>query len=139
MRIMGTIGTDGASLHPVADQAAGSQGFARLLDMGPPPAVRPTVVMGAGGLAALAGTLAIAGAEAPRPRRRRAIRRGQQMLGRLEALQQALLTSELPTGLVRSLRADLADSGESSGDAGLDRLIAEIELRTVVELAKLEC
>ncbi len=77
-------------------------------------------------------------AETPRERRRRAARRGHELLDGLDRLKAAILGGRVGTGELRAVASRLAERAGSSGDPRLDGLMAEIELRTAVELAKLE-
>lgn len=78
------------------------------------------------------------GEDAPRERRRRSVKRGQDLLDGLDRLKLALLGGRVATHELRMIAGRLGDRAESSGDPRLDGLIAEIELRAAVELAKLE-
>ncbi len=73
----------------------------------------------------------------PTSGRRRAVRRGRQLLDQLDGLRVALLTGRLPAMALERLRGLIASS-EAGGDPEMAAVIAEIELRVEVELAKLE-
>lgn len=75
--------------------------------------------------------------EDPRERRRRSARRGQDILDALDGLKAALLAGTVPAAQLRQIAANIARAGAQSGDPGLDAVIAAIELRAKVELAKL--
>jgi len=88
----------------------------------------------AGGIDAL---LAMQGVEEdPVERRKRSITRGRTALDVLDDLKIGLLAGSLDSSTVARLRTAAADLKSSSGDAGLDQVLAEIELRVEVELAK---
>ncbi len=70
-------------------------------------------------------------------RRRRGARRGHALLDDLDRLKAALLAGRVPGADLRRLAGRLADRPETSGDPRLDDLLAHIELRARVELAKL--
>ena len=72
----------------------------------------------------------------PTERRRRSVRRGRGALDALDELKLGLLSGKLDNAMVARLRAAAADLKASSGDPGLDAVLAEIELRVEVELAK---
>lgn len=74
--------------------------------------------------------------EDPTERRRRSVKRGRGALDALEELKLGLLSGSLDTAMVMRLRTAAADLKASSGDPGLDAVLAEIELRVEVELAK---
>ncbi len=87
-------------------------------------------------LATLDAILQLQSEEDPAERRRRSARRGNHLLDTLDKLKAALLSGSVPAAdLVRLARA-LADAG-TSGDPALDTIVAHIELRAKVELAKL--
>lgn len=77
-------------------------------------------------------------ADTPQERRRRAARRGHDLLDGLDRLKAAILGGRVGAGELRAVATRLAERAGSSGDPRLDSLMAEIELRAAVELAKLE-
>jgi len=87
-----------------------------------------------GGIDAL---LALQGEEGPGERRRRAAKRGTIALDALDELKVGVLSGELGPGTLNRLKAATAGLREGSGDAGLDSVLAEIELRVEVEIAKI--
>jgi hypothetical protein len=88
-----------------------------------------------GGIDAL---LALQGAEDPTERRRRGVRRGKSALDVLDELKLGVLAGSLDRSTVLRLRSAAASLQDLSGDPLLDRLLAEIDLRVQVELAKLD-
>jgi hypothetical protein len=80
--------------------------------------------------------LAMQSIEDPLERRKRSVKRGRGALDVLDELKLGLLTGSLDQATVARLRAAAADLKASSGDPGLDSVLAEIELRVEVELAK---
>ena len=86
-----------------------------------------------GGIDAL---LALQGVEEPGERRRKAVKRGRTALDALDALKLGLLSGNLDTGALARLQAITGGLAEPSGDPNLDTVLAEIELRVEVELAK---
>jgi hypothetical protein len=86
------------------------------------------------GLDALIALQAIDG-DQPR-RRRKAVRRGHDLLDVLEEIKIGLLSGGI-SGAALDRVAALLGSLEPSGEAGLDDLMADIALRAEVELAKL--
>lgn len=70
------------------------------------------------------------------PRRRRAARRGRGLLDALESLKADMLHGRDGLASLEALRLQLAEAGEATGDAALDDLLAAIDLRAQVELAK---
>ena len=88
-----------------------------------------------GGIDAL---IALQGVEAPAERRRRAVARGRTALDVLNALKIGLLSGEVDAGMVARLKCAVCGLKDGSGDPLLDEVLAEIELRVEVELAKME-
>jgi hypothetical protein len=92
-----------------------------------------TAPRAAGGIDAL---LAMQGVEDPTERRKRSVTRGRTALDVLDDLKIGLLAGSLDSSTVTRLRTAAADLKSTSGDPGLDQVLAEIELRVEVELAK---
>ena len=80
--------------------------------------------------------LALQGVEDPTERRKRSVVRGRSALDVLDELKIGLLSGNLNPSTVSRLRDAAANLKASSGDPGLDAVLAEIELRVEVELAK---
>lgn len=80
--------------------------------------------------------LALQGVEDPTERRKRAVRRGRTALDVLDDLKLGLLAGGLDAATVQRLRSAATELKSSSGDPNLDAVLAEIELRVEVELAK---
>lgn len=72
-----------------------------------------------------------------RQRRRQAAKRGHELLDALESLKIALLSGRVAADQLGLLKRQMAQSGLPSGDPRLDELLAHIELRARVEMAKL--
>ena len=87
-----------------------------------------------GGIDAL---LALQGVEEPAERRRKAVKRGRGALDALDALKIGLLSGTFDTSALARLKTVTAALAEPSGDPALDAVLAEIELRAQVELAKI--
>jgi hypothetical protein len=86
-----------------------------------------------GGIDAL---IALQGVEDREERRRRAVKHGRRALDALDELKLGLLVGSLDQATMLRLKAVTADLKDSSGDDKLDRVLAEIDLRVAVELAK---
>jgi hypothetical protein len=69
--------------------------------------------------------------------RRRAVRRGEDLLDRLDELHMGLLAGTFPAERLDQLLATVRRRRESVADPGLSEILADIELRASVELAKL--
>jgi hypothetical protein len=88
-------------------------------------------------LAGIEALLALQGVEDPTERRRKAVSRGRTALDALDALKLGLLAGELSESTLARLKTAASGLKDASGDPGLDGVLAEIELRVEVELAKL--
>jgi hypothetical protein len=88
-----------------------------------------------GGIDAL---IALQGIEDPVERRRRVVRRGRTALDALDELKLGLLGGTLDTATLNKLKSAASGLRDLSGDPGLDDVMAEIEVRVEVELAKME-
>ena len=86
-----------------------------------------------GGIDAL---IALQGIEDPAERRRRAVKHGRRALDALDELKLGLLVGTLDQATLLRLKAVAADLKDGSGDDRLDQVLAEIDLRVAVELAK---
>jgi hypothetical protein len=133
MRIYGPNGTNLGS--PSANvRRTSSSGFALPDTTSAPEARAATAPKAAASIDAL---LALQGIEEdPAERRKRSVQRGRGALDVLDELKIGLLSGNFDTSTVSRLRDAAAALKSSSGDAGLDAVLAEIELRVEVELAK---
>src|SRR4030081_3602165 len=132
MRIYGPNGTTLGS--PASNvRRTSSTGFS-LPDATSTPESRSAVApKAAGNIDAL---LAMQGIEDPAERRKRSVQRGRGALDVLDELKNGLLSGKFDASTVSRLRDAAAGLKPSSGDAGLDAVLSEIELRVEVELAK---
>jgi hypothetical protein len=99
--------------------------------MGEVPAVAVPV-----GLAVLLGAQEV-DADGREGQRRAGARRGSALLDRLEGLRTDIVAGEIAPWRLEALVRDLREQREQSADEGMDALLAEIELRAEVEIAKL--
>ena len=88
-------------------------------------------------LATVDALLALQGEGDPGERKRRSVRRGNDLLDALDRLKAALLSGRVSTADLQAIAARLAERRELSGDPRLDELLSHIELRAQVEMAKL--
>ena len=86
-----------------------------------------------GGIDAL---IALQGIEDPAERKRRAVTHGRRALDALDELKLGLLEGTLDQAMMLRLKSLAADLHDASGDDRLDQVLAEIDLRVAVELAK---
>jgi hypothetical protein len=101
-------------------------------------AAGPTAQTGVRTIGGIDALMALQGVEAPTERRRRAVARGRTALDALDALKIGLLSGEFDAGTVARLKSSVSGFKDGSGDPILDGVLAEIELRVEVELAKME-
>jgi Class II flagellar assembly regulator len=87
-----------------------------------------------GGIDAL---IALQGEQDPVERRRRAVKRGRTALDALDELKVAVLDGTLGPSTLLRLKSAAAGLRDASGDSNLDAVLAEIELRLEVEMAKM--
>jgi hypothetical protein len=134
MRIVGPNGTGAAASNPSARRT--SSGTFSLTEQEAPQAAAATSAPRAiGGIDAL---IALQGVEDITERRRRVVRRGRTALDALDELKLGLLAGTLDVNTLNKLKSAAAGLKDASGDPALDGVMAEIELRVEVELAKME-
>jgi hypothetical protein len=98
---------------------------------------KTTATTSVGGVTALDAILALQTDEPPAQRRARQTKRGRDALDALEKLERGLVTGRAPGALKAELES-LQHGGEPTGEAGLDAVLLEIDIRLAVEVAKLE-
>jgi hypothetical protein len=131
MRIYGPNGTALATAAPAKRSASGSFAVSDQTETQPTntaPALRMV-----GGIDAL---MALQGVEDPAERKRRSLKSGRNALDVLDELKVGLLGGTLDQSTLLRLKAAAAELTDASGDPGLDGVLAEINLRVEVELAK---
>ena len=132
MRVYGPNGTSAATAASVSRRPAG--GTFSLSNSEPAQAQNPTVALRTlGGIDAL---IALQGIEEPAERRKRAVKQGRRALDALDELKIGLLSGAVDQGTLLRLKSVAADLRDGSGDDRLDSVLAEIDLRVAVELAK---
>jgi hypothetical protein len=87
---------------------------------------------------ALSGMLALQEVSEEEIRRKKLIKQGESMLDSLEQLRRKLLVGSLPMDVLNNIRHNLSIQRQGVADPRLLEIMDEIELRTAVELAKLE-
>jgi Class II flagellar assembly regulator len=132
MRVYGPNGTALATAPTVARRSAGGT-FTPAETNAPQAQTAAVALRTLGGIDAL---IALQGIEDPVERRRRAVKHGRRALDTLDELKLGLLSGTLDQATMLRLKAVAADLHDASGDERLDHLLAEIELRVAVELAK---
>jgi Class II flagellar assembly regulator len=81
--------------------------------------------------------LALQGQADPADRKRRAVKRGRTALDVLDELKLEVLGGTPGPSTLQRLKVATAELSDSSGDQRLDSVLAEIELRLEVEIAKM--
>lgn len=136
MRIPASNGPATAASAPAPRRAA-SAGF----NVSEEPALRSAPAAGSmrmvGGIEALIALQGVDGVEDPLERRKRAIKRGRLALDTLDELKIGLLSGALSGPLLTKLQAVAAQLKVGSGNANLDAVLGQIDLRVEVEIAKL--
>lgn len=132
MRIYGPNGATPAA--PTSGARRASSSSFSLPGSGETSASRPAAAPV--GVSSIDALLALQGVEDPAERRKRAVKRGRDALDVLDDLKIGLLSGSLDRTTVQRLRAAASELKAESGDEGLDSVLAEIELRVEVELAK---
>ena len=132
MRVYGPNGTALATTPPAARRASGGT-FSVSEPASQQPQSSAVALRTLGGIDAL---IALQGVEDPVERRRRVVKQGRRALDALDEVKLGLLAGTLDQSTMLRLKAVAADLKEGSGDARLDSVLAEIDLRVEVELAK---
>lgn len=131
MRIQGANGT--ALAARTAPARHGAAGSFTVPDSAPAETATTGHLRAVGTIDAL---IALQGYEDPAERRRRSVRHGRTALDALDQLKIGLLDGTIEPAMLYRLKALSGGLGEGSGDPGLDAVMAEIQLRVEVELAK---
>lgn len=135
MRIGQSFGPAGVGARRGVERSQAGTGFAERIDGRP---VGGAAAAGLAPLTSLAGILAAQEVDEPLTGRRRARQRGDQLLDALDELKLALLDGKLSPGKLRALQSLAGTQRGRADDPGLQVVLDEIELRTAVELAKLD-
>jgi hypothetical protein len=133
MRIYGSSGPAVVSTSP-APKRSPSGNFSLTEGEAARTAGPPTALRTVGGIDAL---IALQGIEDATERRRHAVKRGRVALDALDELKIGLLGGDLSPATLTKLKAAAIHLRDGSGDAALDGVLSEIELRVEVEIAKM--
>ncbi len=134
MKVTGTGASEVGSIRRrKRSQGVSQGGFASELSSGPESAARG----GVGAVEVLDGVLAIQEVGDEGDDRRKAHAHGEQVLQRLEQIRMGLLAGRIPTHQLNELVRALRQRPPQFTDPRLGEILAEIELRASVELAKL--
>jgi len=133
MRIQAPNGTAMAAAAPAARRTT-SSGFTVNEETAPRSTGAAGGLRSVGGIDAL---IALQGVEDPLERRKRAVKRGQVALDALDELKIGLLGGAFTSATLTRLQSAAAQLKLGSGNAELDAVLGEIELRVEVEIAKM--
>ncbi len=124
---------------PIAAAASRRRASGASFDVADTASARPASSAGSSApVGSLDALLALQEESGEGERRRKAARRGHDLLDALDRLKAALLGGRVPVSDLKAIAARLAERHDFSGDPRLDEIIAHIELRAKVELAKLD-
>ena len=133
MRILGSNAAAQVAT-PAGTRRSGGTGFSVSEQEAPKSTGGPAALRTIGGIDAL---LALQGEDDPTERRRRAVKRGGVALDALDELKLGLLSGNLTPTTLSRLKSAATDLAAGSGDPRVDGVLAEIELRLEVEIAKM--
>jgi hypothetical protein len=132
MRIQGSNGTALAASPSGARRAGGGT-----FSLGEPEAARQSPsATPLRSISSLDALLALQGIEDFTQRKRRAVAKGRHALDALDGLKVALLDGSIDRSTLARLKVAAEGLDEETGDAGLNEVMREIDLRVAVELAK---
>ena len=137
MKVTGSSGV-GQSGQAKSARSAGGAVFTPIRPGGVSETAATTGARAVAGVGSLAALIALQEVGGPLERRRRAVNRAGKLLDTLDALKIALLDDAVTPNLLSDLSRTVREQREDTEDPGLDSLLAEIEMRAGVELAKLE-
>jgi Class II flagellar assembly regulator len=132
MRVYGPNGTALANAPATARRAAG--GTFTVSEQ-----ATPRGTPAAGSLRAIStvdALIALQGVEDPTERKKRAVAKGRNALDVLDALKLSFLDGTVDGSTLARLKVASEGLAQQSGDAALDNVLGEIDLRVAVELAK---
>jgi hypothetical protein len=138
MKVSGPGGAGPTSRAGGTKTAAGGPAFAPISAAAPQGAARVAASAGVAGVNSLQALMTLQEAGTPLERRRRAAARGTRLLDALDHIKIGLLEGALPRAAVEALAREAREQRGMTDDPRLDAVLAEIETRAAVELAKLE-
>lgn len=133
---MKVTGATGPSASQGSRAAKAASGFSVSGGQGAAPAAAPAAAASVSGVAGMNALMALQGVEDATERRRRAVRRGNGLLDRLDELKLAILSGEPDEAALERLTRTLREERPQDADPALTSLLDQIDLRAAVELAK---
>jgi hypothetical protein len=132
MRIYGSNGTAAATAPSSARRPAGGT-----FSVGSQEAPRNApAAAGLRSISTLDALIALQGVDDFKERKKRAVAKGRNALDVLDQLKLGLIDGSIDQGTLARLKVASEGLNDGSGDAGLDAIMGEIDLRVAVELAK---
>ena len=132
MRIYGSNGTALATTPASARRAAGGT-----FTVSEQEAPRNTAAAGSlRSISTVDALIALQGVEDPAERKKRAVTKGRNALDVLDTLKLGMLDGSVDRSTLARLQVAAEGLTQGSGDASLDVVLSEIDLRVAVELAK---
>ena len=133
MRIYGSNGAPLSAKPASARRASGGGAFTVSEQEAPRGSSGPSALRS---VSSLDGLMALQGIENATERKKRAVAKGRKALDVLDALKLGLLDGSVDGSTLARLKVAGEGLTEDTGDAGLDQVLGEIDLRVAVELAK---
>lgn len=133
MRIYGTNAASLSAKPAAARRTGAGGGFSLSETAAPSNTAAATSLRSVGGLDSL---LALQGVDDVMERRKRGVARGRNALDVLDELKMGVLGGDLSPSTMTRLKVAAEGLTEETGDSGLDGVLAEIDLRVAVEIAK---
>ena len=112
----------------------GVSGFSDFMDVDEPSA--PSQTSAPAGVAGIGALVALQQVEDATTGRSRGLKRAEAMLGELDEMHKALIFGGLPTARLQAMANQMKQRLECGNDSHLHSIMADIELRLAVELAK---
>lgn len=137
MKVTGSSGV-GQAGQAKAARATGGAVFTPIRPGGVGETAAATSAHAVAGVGSLAALIALQEVGGPLERKRRAVNRAGKLLDSLDTLKIALLDDAVTPAMLDDLARTVHEQRENTDDPGLEAVLAEIEMRAGVELAKLE-
>lgn len=137
MKIAGPSGPSSASAARGAGRAASGGDFSLSQAEESTEAAEAQRMAGLEGVMTVSALLALQGVEDPLQRKKRAMGRASRLLDILDELKVAMLEGRAAPSTLDNLARAVREQREATDDPGLNDVLAQIETRAAVELAKL--
>lgn len=138
MKVQGPGGVGAASGSRASKPAPGGGVFTPVTTSGGAEIARTAPAAGPVSVSSLEALMAMQDVGGPLERKRRAVARGGRLLDALDQLKIGMLGGDLPRSAVEGLARAAREQRQGTDDPELDALLAQIETRAAVELAKFD-